>query len=116
MLKHGACVHTGVEFPVLATRIDLRREFGEQLLIKFSAHEFRSEEFGVNGSEFRTHAGLGSLKVQAPAWECPTQGKLAPSRNPSVAFRGMPECPSRRDRQRRCIRFPPERRLCMFPS
>ena len=30
MLKHGACVHAGVEFPVLATRIDLRRELGNR--------------------------------------------------------------------------------------
>jgi len=43
MLKHGACVHAGVKFAVLATRIDLRREFREQLLIEFSAYEFRGE-------------------------------------------------------------------------
>ena len=40
-LKHRACIHERVEFSVLAAGVDAWWEFREQLLIKFSAHEFR---------------------------------------------------------------------------
>jgi len=38
--EHRPCIHERVEFPVLATRIDFWRQFGEQLFIEFSAHKF----------------------------------------------------------------------------
>ena len=41
VLEHGACVHESVKFSVLATGIDVRRKLREQLLVKFSAYEFR---------------------------------------------------------------------------
>src|SRR6266567_2996842 len=46
--EHRACVYEGVKFSVLATGVDVRREFGDQLPIKFPAHKFLCQEFGVN--------------------------------------------------------------------
>jgi hypothetical protein len=48
VMEHRTCVDESLKFSVLATRIDVRQEVGEQLLVKFSAHEFWREQFGVH--------------------------------------------------------------------
>src|SRR6266487_236962 len=58
VMEHRTCVYEGVGFTVLATGVDVWWELREQLLIKFSAYEFRCQEFGVNAGQLGPHAGF----------------------------------------------------------
>ena len=73
ILEHRACIHEGVEFPVLAAGIDLWRQIREKLLIEFPANEFRREfwlpsGWGMSGRRFLMRT-LVSLR-QEPILAC----------------------------------------------
>src|ERR1700733_13465213 len=71
VLEHRAGIDEGVEFPVLATGVNLWRQVRKQLFIEFPAGKFGRQKFGVNTGQLSPHPGLDHGMCKLPRGHSP---------------------------------------------